>query len=46
MDKRFTSLLIWEVPKGIKKRFKKACKDNDASMKEVIIALMNEYSKP
>jgi len=39
-----TSLLIWGVPKAIKRRFKAACQLRNVAMKEQIMVMMIQYA--
>jgi len=38
-----SALLIWGVPKRLKKLFKSKCVQNDISMKDFVIERMKEY---
>jgi len=44
LDKRrYCTLMIWEVPKVLKKRFKDTCAKRGKPMREVILQLMTDY---
>lgn len=38
-------MVLFEVPREIKDRFKKACKQNKKSMTEVLVGFMSAYGK-
>jgi len=43
--KKFTTLLIWQVPAELKKRFKAACVRRGTTMRAEVIKLMLKLAK-